>query len=173
LDPAASSSELTLLFRVHASASSAEVTKASGGATAVATLYGCAIGDAQEIVPLRPMTRLPGAPPYVRGLINLRGLIVTVLDLACRLDPSRPLTQRGAIVLVRDRGGANGGRGAARESERLVGIVVDEVADVRALEIHADDAAASGGIVRGIATLDDGPVVVLDLVALVRQVLLS
>jgi len=53
----------TLLFRVR-------------GAT-----YGCDIGATQEIIPLRPMTRVPGAPAYVRGLINMRGTIVTVLDL--------------------------------------------------------------------------------------------
>jgi len=138
----------------------------------VGSLYGCAIGDAQEIVPLRPMTRVPGAPRYVRGLINMRGLIVTVIDLGCRLDPARIPAERGAILLVRHGGTA----GAARGPERLVGVVVDEVVDVRPLEIRADDWNQPGnarGIVRGIATLDDAPVVVLDFDALVRQVLLS
>src|SRR5205823_4344058 len=87
-----------------------------------ANLYGCDITDAQEIIPLRPMTRLPGAPPFVRGLINMRGTIVTVLDLGARLDPSLGPTRDGSILLVRHR-------------ERLVGLVVEEVADVRVLDV--------------------------------------
>src|SRR3954470_15410914 len=97
----------TLLFR------------AGGGAT----LYGCDIRDTQEIIPLRKLTRLPGAPPYVRGLMNVRGTIVTVLDLGARLDPSRGQTQDGSILLVRQR-------------ERLVGLIVEEVADVRVLDVE-------------------------------------
>jgi chemotaxis signal transduction protein len=52
--------------------------------------------------------------------------------------------------------------------------VVDEVADVRQLEVDSSGASqAAGDLVRGVATLDGAPVVVLDLAALIRQVLLS
>ncbi len=131
-------------------------------------VYGCDISEAREIIPLRPMTRLPGAPPFVRGLINMRGTIVTVLDLGARLDPSRGPTPEGSILLVRHR-------------ERLVGLVVDSVADVRVLDVEAGSegvvpgsvtAGGAGSIVRGVATADDAPVVVLDLDALIKQVLL-
>jgi len=133
----------TLLFRV-------------GGAT-----YGCDIAATQEIIPLRPMTRVPGAPAYVRGLINMRGTIVTVLDLAARLDPTSVPVVEGSILLLRYR-------------DRLVGVVVEEVVDLRMLEIDDGDTTQRGGtIVRGMATLDDAPVVVLDLDALIKQVLLS
>jgi purine-binding chemotaxis protein CheW len=107
------------------------------------------------------MTRVPGAPAYVRGLINMRGTIVTVLDLGVRLDPSSVPITEGSILMLRYR-------------DRLVGIVVEEVVDLRALVIDDGDAAHRGGtIVRGMATLDDAPVVVLDLDALIKQVLLS
>jgi purine-binding chemotaxis protein CheW len=133
----------TLLFRV-------------GGAT-----YGCAIDATQEIIPLRAMTRVPGAPAYVRGLINMRGTIVTVLDLGLRLDPSSAPIVEGSILMLRYR-------------DRLVGLVVEEVVDLRPLEIEDGEAAQRGRtIVRGMATLDDAPVVVLDLDALIKQVLLS
>jgi purine-binding chemotaxis protein CheW len=128
-----------------------------------ANLYGCDITEAQEIIPLRPMTRLPGAPAFVRGLINMRGTIVTVLDLGVRLDPTRAPAQEGSILLVRHR-------------DRLVGLVVEEVADVRALEWETGDRAASvggGAIVKGVATVDGAAVVVLDLDALIKQVLLA
>jgi purine-binding chemotaxis protein CheW len=129
-------------------------------------VYGCDITEAREIIPLRPMTRLPGAPAYVRGLINMRGSIVTVLDLGQRLDPPRGATREGSILLVRHR-------------ERLVGLIVDEVADVRVLEVESDDgdaaagAGSTSGIVRGIASSDGTPVVLLDLDALIKQVLLT
>jgi purine-binding chemotaxis protein CheW len=126
-------------------------------------VYGCDIGDAQEILPLRPASRLPGAPPYVRGLINVRGTIVTLLDVGARLEPGRTPIESGSILLIRYR-------------ERLVGLAVEEVVDVRELEIDTSAAGASAGtgtITRGVATADGVTIVVLEVEALIRQVLLS
>jgi purine-binding chemotaxis protein CheW len=124
-------------------------------------MYGCDIRDTQEILPLRSMTRLPGAPAYVRGLINVRGLIVTVLDLATRLNEhAERTTEEGSILLVRHR-------------DRLVGAMVDAVSDVRVLEIDRDGAPTQGGVARGVATVNGAAVIVLDLDALIQQVLLS
>jgi purine-binding chemotaxis protein CheW len=137
----------TLLFRVG-----------DGG-----TVYGCDIGDVQEIIPLRRATRLPGAPPYVRGLLNVRGTIVTVLDLGVRLEPWRSPSVEGSILLVRF--GATG----------LAGIVVEEVLDVRGVELETTEVAtdaADAAVLRGVAQLDDAPVIVLDLQAMIQQVLL-
>ena len=47
-------------------------------------VYACAIEPVREIIPVRKATRLPGAPEYVCGLINLRGAIVPIVDLRCR-----------------------------------------------------------------------------------------
>jgi len=139
----------TLLFRV-------------GG-----NLYGCHIAEAREIIPMRRATRLPGAPAFVRGLINIRGTIVTVLDLGQRLDPKRGPTKGGSILLV-------------RHNDRVVGFVVDRVEDVRPLStlVEGADAGVKGGsgaagIVKGIATSNDATVVILDLATLIKQVLLS
>ena len=60
-------------------------------------VYGCDIEAVREIIPYRRATRLPGAPPFVQGLVNLRGTIVTVLDLGARLDPARPPVRDGSI----------------------------------------------------------------------------
>ncbi len=133
--------------------------------------YGCDIAGAQEIIPPRHITRLPGAPACVRGLINLRGTIVTVIDLGVRLDPTRAPTPDAPILLV-------------RHGERLIGIAVEEVSDVRSVHIDegadaaagADDASAWGSrgtLMRGVATTDDGTAVVLDLDRLITQVLQS
>jgi purine-binding chemotaxis protein CheW len=128
-------------------------------------LYGSRVTDAQEVIPLRAATRIPGAPPFVRGLINMRGTIVTVLDLGVRFDSSRPLMDEGSILLVRH-----------GSSDRRVGIAVDEVMEVRELAIDDGETATAGArstVARGVATLEDSTVVILDLDALISQVLLS
>ena len=125
------------------------------------TVYGCDIGTVREIVPVRRATRLPGAPGYVSGLINLRGAIVTVIDLAARLAGSAVATG-GSIVL-------------AEYGSKQVGIAVDEVRDVQILPMDRFEVAtgdvARGGIVSGLGHLDDGVVIVLDVPAVVRQVM--
>lgn len=47
--------------------------------------FGIAVGDVQEIIRQQPLTRIPLAPPDVCGLMNLRGQVIPVVDLPCRL----------------------------------------------------------------------------------------
>jgi purine-binding chemotaxis protein CheW len=131
-------------------------------------LYGCEIETVREILPVRRCTRLPGAPPFVCGLINLRGTVVTVVDLALRLGGRQGAAADGSIVVV-DLGA------------RVAGLAVDEVRDVVPLRDDAVDeggAAVGGpgalpGAVRGLAQLADGQsAVLLDVQAIVRQVLI-
>jgi purine-binding chemotaxis protein CheW len=125
-------------------------------------VYGCDIEAVREIIPYRRATRLPGAPKSVQGLINLRGTIVTVLDLGARLEADRAPVREGSIIL-------------ATHGTRVVGVAVDEVMDVQAI---ADEPIASSagdlprGLVRGLGHLDDGVVVLVNIHALVMQVLL-
>jgi purine-binding chemotaxis protein CheW len=125
------------------------------------TVYGCDIGKVREIVPVRRATRLPGAPSYVSGLINLRGAIVTVIDLAARLAGTTAAAD-GSVVL-------------AEHGSKQVGIAVDEVRDVEILAPERFEPAtgdvARGGIVSGLAHLDNGVVIVLDVPAVVRQIM--
>ncbi len=125
-------------------------------------IYGCDIDAVREIVPFRRATRLPGAPAFVLGLINLRGTIVTVLDLGLRLQPGRSAVSDGSIILV--------GHGS-----RLVGIAVEEVMDVRNVDVQeaAGEAESAGGVVRGLGHLEEQVVIVLDMYTLIKQVLLS
>jgi purine-binding chemotaxis protein CheW len=143
----ASATRRTLLFRV-------------GNA-----VYGCDIDDIREIVPYRQATRLPGAPSYVTGLINLRGTIVTVLDLGVRLSAAHDRVTDGSIMLVSMSG-----------NTRVVGVAVQEVMDVRVVGTSDDDViadSAGNDAVRGLAHVDGGTVILLDIHSLVRQVLLS
>jgi chemotaxis signal transduction protein len=83
----------------------------------------------REVVPARPAVRLPGAGPAVRGLVNVRGRVTTVLDLAACLGlPPLPPGPDQRIVLVGYR-------------DRTVGLAVDEVD--RLLDVGGDPAAAA------------------------------
>lgn len=87
------------------------------------------IDDVREIVPITPTTRLPGAPFYVRGLINLRGNLVTVMDAALCLY-GVPAGDTDASILLVERGG------------RVAGVIVDNVFDMQVLPASevSDDA---------------------------------
>src|SRR5271154_259600 len=80
--------------------------------------FGLDVLNVQEIIRYQEMTRVPPAPPVVRGLINLRGQIVTALDLRRRLElPERPADQLPVNVVVHTDDGA-------------VSLLVDEIGDV-------------------------------------------
>jgi purine-binding chemotaxis protein CheW len=80
--------------------------------------FGLEVRRVQEIIRYQEMTRVPLAPPVVRGLINLRGQIVTAIDLRRRLELSdRPADQLPVNVVVQTDDGA-------------VSLLVDEIGDV-------------------------------------------
>jgi purine-binding chemotaxis protein CheW len=81
-------------------------------------LFGIDVLDVHEVIRHREPTRVPTAPPFVPGLINLRGQIVTVIDLRGRFGLSPSLLIDSQVdVVVRAPGGA-------------IGLVVDEVCNV-------------------------------------------
>ena len=80
--------------------------------------FGVDVENVQEVIRYQEMTGVPLASPVVRGLINLRGQIVTALDLRERLAlPARPDGQLPMNVVVRDEDGA-------------VSLLVDEIGDI-------------------------------------------
>lgn len=80
--------------------------------------FGIEVFQIQEVLLYQDMTRVPLAPDTVRGLINLRGQIVTALDLRRRLElPPLPEGQFPMNVVVRD-------------EDSLVSLLVDEIGDV-------------------------------------------
>jgi purine-binding chemotaxis protein CheW len=72
----------------------------------------------REIRGWTPATPLPHAPPYVRGVINLRGAVLPIVDLAMRfgLGPTEP-TPRSVIIVV-------------HVHQQIVGLLVDAVSDI-------------------------------------------
>jgi purine-binding chemotaxis protein CheW len=80
--------------------------------------FGLDVRRVQEIIRYQEMTRVPLAPPVVRGLINLRGQIVTAIDLRRRLElKDRPQDQLPVNVVVQTEDGP-------------VSLLVDEIGDV-------------------------------------------
>ena len=80
--------------------------------------FGVEVEKVQEVIRYQEMTRVPLAPPVVRGLINLRGHIVTAVDLRRRLElRERAADQLPMNVVVRSEDGA-------------VSLLVDEIGDV-------------------------------------------
>src|SRR5437660_9489062 len=85
--------------------------------------FACDMDSFREILPTPPMTRLPGAPETVCGLINLRGSIVTVLDGGPVLG--RPAFRRneGLVVII-------------EIQERWIGMGGDDVRDIKDIPLH-------------------------------------
>jgi purine-binding chemotaxis protein CheW len=84
--------------------------------------YGIGILEAREILEYEMITKVPNAPRFIRGVINLRGSVVPVVDLAIKFgQEARPLTKRTCILIVET--SAEDGRG-------VVGLVVDAVSQV-------------------------------------------
>lgn len=89
--------------------------------------YGFEIKYIDNIIVMQTITRVPKAQPYFKGVINLRGEVVPVMSLRCRLGiPEDTYTDKARIIIVRPE------RQAAP-----VGLIVDEVKEVITLE--ADD----------------------------------
>ncbi|MEV5001571.1 chemotaxis protein CheW [Nocardioides sp. LML1-1-1.1] len=126
----------------------------------VADLYfGVAVDEVQEVLRHQPMTPVPRADEAVTGLINLRGQIVTAVDLRVRLGlPPRPAEQVPMNVIVRSRG-------------EVVSLLVDDIGDVidpgrmGAVDAQPPPSNMPRGVqdvVRGVRPLTDTILLVLD-----------
>ena len=87
--------------------------------------YGVGIRQAKEIIEYDTVTTVPNAPAWIRGVINLRGSVVPVVDLAVKFGRTPgDVTRRSCIVVVEIRG-AHG--------SMVMGIVADRVTQVAEL----------------------------------------
>ncbi|MDP1027265.1 chemotaxis protein CheW [Sphingomonas sp. KR1UV-12] len=111
----------------------------------------------REIRAWSPATPLPNVPAHIRGVVNLRGVVLPVFDLRMRLgwgltDP----TTRHVIIVV-------------RIGEQLQGVIVDAVNDI--VTIRPEDmqplpdvgSSQAAALLEGLATVDDRMILILDL----------
>jgi purine-binding chemotaxis protein CheW len=119
--------------------------------------YGLEILRVKEVIRLREITRLPRAPSFVKGIINLRGDVIPIVDLRDRFALERQEHTAMTRVIVVDVEG------------RLVGMVVDAASQV--VRIPADQIQPpppiAGGLsaqyIKGVGKLDDRLIILLDI----------
>jgi purine-binding chemotaxis protein CheW len=84
--------------------------------------FGIQVQKVREIMGVLDITQVPQTPPHVKGVINLRGKVIPVIDLRLKfMMPAKEYTHRTCIIVVQ----VSGDRGTM-----LMGIVVDGVAEV-------------------------------------------
>ena len=127
--------------------------------------YGVAILCVQEIKGWDGVTRVPYTPAYLLGVMNLRGVIVPVIDLRTRFGVAQRAPDGSTVVIVV--------RVRTDHGEKTAGIVVDAVSEVYSVTPGSIKptpdlgAVADAACVRGLASVDDKMVMLLDIDKLV------
>ena len=124
--------------------------------------YGLDILRVQEIRSYEAPTRVANAPAFVKGVVNLRGVIVPILDMRIRLGQASEYNAFTVVIVLNVAG-------------RVVGIVVDSVSDV--LELSADEikprpevpAAMDARFITGLGKLGDRMLILLDIQAMLQS----
>ena len=124
--------------------------------------YGMDILRVQEIKRMMGITRVPSTPPFIRGVINLRGSVLPVIDLRTRLGlAENELTEAARIIVV-------------LVNDGIVGFIVDEVVEVTTINTQDVEAAQtlssglSADFITGIAKADNRLYIMLNPDAIVN-----
>jgi purine-binding chemotaxis protein CheW len=123
--------------------------------------YGIGILKIREIIGMMPITAVPETPAYVKGVINLRGKVIPVIDLRLRFGMEEiGYTERTCIIVVEMRGAAG---------VLPVGIVVDAVSEVLNIKVEDVEDTPSFGVrlntdyILGMAKMGKGVKLLLDI----------
>ena len=125
--------------------------------------YGIDILKVQEIRRYEAVTRIAGTPEHLKGVINLRGNIVPIVDMRIRFGLPHAEYDHFTVVIILNVG------------HRVVGIVVDGVSDVVRLSPEQVQpgpamAAIDASCITGLGTLDDRMLILLDIDALLSGI---
>lgn len=119
--------------------------------------YGVQVMQVQEVLRITDIAPVPGAPMYVMGIINLRGNVVTVIDSRKRFNlPEKESDDSTRIVIIET------------DSEQVVGILVDSVAEVAELKTSEIESAPNLGnedssrFIQGVCNKDDELLILVD-----------
>jgi purine-binding chemotaxis protein CheW len=123
--------------------------------------YGIGILKIKEIIGMMPITSVPRTPEFVKGVINLRGKVIPVLDLRLRFGMgSIDYTDRTCIIVVEI---------AGPSGTVMIGIVVDAVSEVRNIKgEEIEDTPTFGArlntdYIHGMAKMEGGVKILLDI----------
>jgi purine-binding chemotaxis protein CheW len=125
--------------------------------------YGIDILKVQEIRGYDAVTKIANSPPSIKGVINLRGAIVPIVDLRIKFNLGEPTYDQFTVVIILNIG------------KRVVGVVVDGVSDV--IQLSSDNlrpAPEFGSIldtryILGLGTVDDRMIIVVDIESLMSS----
>lgn len=119
-------------------------------------VFGIAIKNVIEIIGMQPITPIPDVPTYMRGIVNLRGKIIPIIDVRMRFGkPVAEYNDRTSIIVV-------------NIQESLIGLIVDFVSDVanipdELISRPPDMVSGSDGqYIQGIGNSDNSVVLILD-----------
>ncbi len=126
--------------------------------------YGIDILKVQEIRGYEPPTRIAHSPSFIKGVVNLRGTIVPIIDMRIRFDCDSADYDAFTVVII------------LSLRHRIVGIVVDSVSDV--MEISADniqpapdvESAIDSACISGLGSVNDRMLILLDIEKLMSSV---
>jgi purine-binding chemotaxis protein CheW len=119
--------------------------------------YGIDIQKVQELRGYEAVTHIANAPEFIKGVVNLRGVIVPILDMRLRFGLKDPTYDQFTVVVI------------LKVRERTIGLVVDSVSDVSALTAEQIKPAPEFGnamnvhYLTGIATVGDRMLALLDI----------
>lgn len=119
--------------------------------------YGIDILKVQEIRGYENVTRIASAPDYIKGVMNLRGIIVPVVDMRIKLKLGEPTYDQFTVVIILSIGG------------RVTGMVVDSVSDVTTLTPEQIKPAPNVGTamnteyLTGLGSIDDRMLILIDI----------
>ncbi|MFK5894265.1 MAG: chemotaxis protein CheW [Pseudomonadota bacterium] len=130
-------------------------------------IYAIDILRVQEIKGWNKVTSVPNSPHYLQGVINLRGLIVPIVDLRKRFDMEIvPYTKTTVVIVMKV---------YSDLQDRTMGIIVDAVSDVHNIKkeiikpapvLHG---AISNDFIRGLAKVDHTMIIIVDIDALLNS----
>ncbi len=125
--------------------------------------YGIAIRHVTEIIGIQKITEVPDMPNFIKGVINLRGKVIPVMDVRARFRlASREYDERTCIVVV-------------NVDDRATGLVVDRVNEVADIPGEQVEPAPSGGkgtsssFILGLGKIGDSVKILLDVNRLLYQ----
>jgi len=119
--------------------------------------YGIEILKVQEIRGYDAITRIANAPEFIKGVINLRGVIVPIVDMRIKFNLGEAFYDQFTVVIILNLSG------------RVIGIVVDGVSDVINLDIeHLRPAPEFGGVIDteyiiGLGTMEERMLILVDI----------
>ncbi len=124
--------------------------------------YGIGIMKIKEIIGMMPVTVLPQTPEYVKGVINLRGKVIPIIDLRLKfsLEPAEP-TERTCIVVIETED--------KEQNQIMVGLIIDAVSEVITLKGDEVEPAPNmqgnfeEQLILGLAKCENGVKILLDI----------